>query len=67
MNAVLDITADGGQAIVVINREAVEKIIFSFILLILLKLFDGGLGQPIPQRLLGVGYVHPSTPCCWRG
>ena len=38
--------------------ERQEKwIIFSFSLLILLKPFNGGLRQPLSQRLLGVGYA----------
>ncbi len=40
---------------------------FSFSLLILLKPFDGNLGQPLSQRLPGVGYAHPTKPCRWRG
>jgi hypothetical protein len=40
---------------------------FSFILLILIKPFDGGLTQPLAKRLLGVGYVPPSKPLRWRG
>ncbi len=35
---------------------------FSFILLILIKPFDGGLFQPLAKRLPGVGYVLPSKP-----
>jgi hypothetical protein len=67
MNAVLDIIADGRRAIVVIDREAVEINIFSFSLLILIKPFDGDLGQPLPERLPGVGYARPTKPCRWRG
>jgi hypothetical protein len=67
MNAVLAIIADGGRAIIVIDREGVEIIIFSFIFLILLKPFDGGLVQPLPCRLPGVRYACPSKPCHWRG
>ena len=67
MNAVLAIIADGGRAIGVIYREGVEIIFFSFILLILLKSFDDSLVQPLPRRLPGVGYAHPSKPCRWRG
>ena len=59
MNAVLAIIADGGRAIIVIDREGEEKIIFSFSLLILLKPFDDGLVQPLPRRLPGVGYTCP--------
>ncbi len=43
MNAVLGIIADGGRAIIVIDREGVEINCFSFSLLILIKPFDGGL------------------------
>jgi hypothetical protein len=67
INAVLAIIANGGRTIVVIYRERVEIFFFSFILLILLKPFDGGLVQPLSRRLLGVGYAHPSKPCRWRG
>ena len=52
MNAVLAIIADGGHANVVIYRED-----FFYT-----KPFDGGLVQPLPKRLLGVGYVHPWKP-----
>ena len=37
------------------------------LLLILLKPFDGGLGQPLLQRRPGVGYARPTKPCHWRG
>ena len=67
MNAVLAIIADGGQAIGVIYREGVEIFFFSFILLILLKSFDDSLVQPLPRRLPGVGYAHPSKSWRWRG
>ena len=67
MNVILAIIADGGRSIVVINREKAELIFFSFSLLILLKPFDGNLGQPISQMLPGVGYAHPTKPCRWRG
>ncbi len=43
------------------------RIIFSFSLSILIKPFDGNLGQPLPERLLGVGYACPTKPCRWRG
>jgi hypothetical protein len=66
MNAVLAIITIGGQAIGVIDREAVEINYFLLSLLILLKPFDGILGQPLPQRLLGVGYAWPEKPCRWR-
>ena len=58
---------DGGRAIVVIIREGVEIIFFSFILLILLKSFDDSIVQPLPRRLPGAGYAHSSKPCRWRG
>jgi len=57
MDDILAIIANGGQAIVVINREAGEIMFFSLSLLILLKPFDGGLGQPFPQRLPPRGVV----------
>ena len=60
-------TANGGRAIVVNYIEGVEIIYFSFILLILLKPFDGGLVQPLAKRLPGVGYFCPSKPCLRRG
>ena len=64
MNAVLAIIADGGRAIIVIDREGVEINYFlSFSLLILQKPFDGGLVQPLPHRLPGVVYARPSKPC----
>jgi hypothetical protein len=55
MNAVLAIIAIGRQAIVVIDREAVTINYSSFSLLKLLKSFDSSLGEPLPQRLPGVG------------
>ena len=64
MNAVLAITADDGQAIVVIYREAVEINLFLIYFIIYIKPFDGGLVQPLLKRLPGVGGVHPSKP--WR-
>ena len=67
MSAVLAIIANDGQAIVVIDREAVVINYFSFSLFILLKPFDRGLGQSLPQRLLGAGYAWPTKPCRWRG
>jgi hypothetical protein len=52
----------------VIYTEGEEmKIIFPFILLILIKPFNGGLLQPLAKRLPGVGYVPPSKPWYWRG
>ncbi len=67
MNAILAIVADGRQAVVVIDKEAVHINYFSFILLIVLKPFDGGLGQPLLQRLPGEGYVCPSTHAAGGG
>jgi len=61
MNAVLAIIVDGGRAIVVIYREGVEINYFSFILLILLKPFNGGpvQVQPLARRLPGCSmFVH---------
>ena len=66
MNAVLAVTAEGGRVIIIIDREAVEINYFSFNLLILLKAFDKGLDQTLPQRLPGVGYAWPTKPCRWR-
>jgi hypothetical protein len=63
----LAIIADGGQANVVIYTEGVEKNILSFILMILLKPFNGSLVEPLAKRLLGVGYVPPSKPWRCRG
>jgi len=62
MNAVLAVTAEGGRLIIIIDREAVEINYFSFNLLILLKAFDKGLDQTLPQRLPGVGYAWPTKP-----
>ena len=67
MNAVLAVTAKGGRLIIIIDREAVEINYFSFNLLILLKAFDKGLDQTLPQRLPWVGYAWPTKPCRWRG
>jgi hypothetical protein len=53
IHAVWAIIADSGRAIVVIYR--------AFILLILLKSFDGGLVQPLAKRLPGVRYFCPSN------
>jgi hypothetical protein len=44
-----------------------QQINFSFSLLILLKPFNGDLGQPLLQRLPGVGYARPTKTCRWRG
>jgi hypothetical protein len=65
--AVLAINADGRRAIIVIDREGVEIILFSFSLLFLIKPVDDGLVQPLPRRLQGVVYARPSKPCRWRG
>ena len=43
MDAIVATVVDGGRAIVVIIREGVEIFFFSFILLIVLKPFDGGI------------------------
>jgi hypothetical protein len=43
--------------IVVIYTEGDEIILFSFILSILIKPFDGGLVQPLAKRLQGMGNV----------
>ena len=67
MNTVLAIIADDGRAIIAIDREAVEIIVFYFILLILLKPFGGGLIQPLAKRLPGVQYFCTSKPRRWRG
>ena len=67
INAVLAIIANGGRANVVIYTEGEEINYFSFILLILIKPFNGGLLQPLAKRLPGEGYVPPSKPWCWRG
>ncbi len=58
MNAVLAIIADGGRAIIVIDREAIQIIFFSCILLILLIPFYNGLVQPLAKRLQRVRLVH---------
>ena len=44
------------------TASKMKSIIFSYILLILLKPFNDGLVQPLLRRLLGVGYARPSTP-----
>ena len=68
MNAVSATIADDRRAIVVIYREAGEINYFLLcILLILLKSFNDGLAQPLPQRRSGVGYARPTKPCCGRG
>jgi hypothetical protein len=67
INAILAIIADGRRWIVVIDREAEEIIFFLLFLLILLKPFNGGLSQPILQRLPGVVYAQSNQPCRWRG
>ncbi len=59
MDAILAIIADGGPMIIAIDKEAVEIILFYFILLILLKPFGGGLVQ--------VQYFCTSKPRRWRG
>jgi len=67
MNAVLAIIVDSERKIIVINREAVQIIIFSFRILILTKPFNDGLNQPLAKRLPELRYFHPSKPCHWRG
>jgi hypothetical protein len=62
MDAILAIIADGGPTIIAIDKEAVEIIVFYFILLILLKPFGGGLVQPLAKRLPGVQYFCTSKP-----
>ena len=64
--AILATIVDGGQAIILNFREAVN-FFFSFSLLILIKPINNGLVQPLPRRLLGVGYARPTKPCRWRG
>ena len=49
------------------TARKMKSIIFSFILLILLKPFDGSLVQPLPSRLPGLGYARPSKSFRWRG
>jgi hypothetical protein len=61
MNAVLAIIADGGRAIIVINREAVEIIIFSFSLLILLNPFHHPPPDPFGRgSARTIGSIHRS-------
>ena len=67
MNAILAIIADDRRAFIVIYREAVEKKLFSHLLLIILKPFDDGLVQALPKRLPGGVYARPSKPGRWRG
>jgi hypothetical protein len=67
MDAVLATIVDGGRAIILNFREAVQFFFFSFSLLILIKPIDDGLVQPLPRRLPGVGYARPTKPCRWRG
>ena len=61
VNAVLAIIANGGLAIAVIYREAVEMKLISH--LFSNKLFDGGFVQPLPKRLPGLGCIHLWKPC----
>ncbi len=61
--AVLGIIADGGRAIVVIYREAVEINGFLIYIKTYNKPFNGGLVQPLPKRLPGVGCIHLRKPC----
>jgi hypothetical protein len=67
MDAILATVVNGGRAIILNFREAVQIFFFSFSLLILIKPIDDGLVQPLPRRLPGVGYARPTKPCRWRG
>jgi hypothetical protein len=67
MDAILATIIDGGRAIILNFREAVQFVFFSFSLLILIKPIDDGLVQPLPRRLPGVGFACPTKPCRWRG
>ncbi len=57
MDAILATIVDGGRAIILNFREAYKLFFLSFSLLILIKPIDDGLVQPLPRRLLGVGYA----------
>jgi hypothetical protein len=63
----LSLPTAGEQLLKFIQRENKKLIIFSFILLILIKPFDSSLIQPLAKRLPGVGYVPPAKPWHWRG
>ncbi len=68
INATLAIIANGGRAIVVNwQRGSRDKLFSPLVYWFYLKSFDGGLGQPLPQRFPGVGYARPTKPCRRRG
>ena len=67
MNAILAIIADGEQATAVIYTEGEE---IHYFLLYFIDSDKTLQGRPHPtpcKKLLGVGYVPPSNPWCWRG
>ena len=57
MDAILATIVEGGRAIILKFREAVQIFFFSFSLLILIKPIDDGFVQPLPRRLPGVGLL----------
>ena len=66
MNAVLAFIADGGRAIIVIDREGVEINYFLHYVIDSTKSLRQR-PRPTPSRLPGVRYACPSKPCRWRG
>ena len=67
MHTTFAIIANGGHAIDVIDREAVEINYFLLSLLILLKPLAVASANPFQRGSRGLGYAWPKTPCCWRG
>jgi hypothetical protein len=63
MDAILATIVDGGRAIILKFREAVQIFFFSFSLLILIKPIDDGFVQPLPRRLPGVGLLVGMFVC----
>jgi hypothetical protein len=67
MNAVLAIIVNGGQGIVDIDRELGRNKFITPLIHDIIKPFDGGLGQPLLQRLPRVGYARPTKTMLLEG
>jgi hypothetical protein len=62
LDAILTTVANGRRLIVDIDREATRnKVIYHLLYHIYTEHFQVSLGQPLPQRLSGVGYAPPAN------
>jgi hypothetical protein len=64
MDDILAMVAIGRQAIVNNYKKAGRNKLFSCLLYHTYLTLHSGFNQPFWQRLLGVGYVPSSKPCC---